>query len=202
MSLNAKPVQAHACAVLLALSLIAPAPADALAADVSTPVRNSLSNIGIKNFGRVNPNYYRGAAPDDHDYAHLAALGVRTVIDLRSHDRDQDEKFLVERVGMKYVLIPMTTRETPAATKIEEFLRIVNDPANQPVFVHCVGGRHRTGVMTAVYRMAHDSWTADQAFKEMKEYDFGPAFLHPEFKRFVYEYEPARSAIATGGGGR
>jgi hypothetical protein len=54
--------------------------------------------------------------------------------------------------------------------------------------------------MTAVYRMTQDGWTADQAFKEMKEYDFGPAFLHPEFKRFVYEYEATRSAAGAEAG--
>jgi hypothetical protein len=50
--------------------------------------------------------------------------------------------------------------------------------------------------MTAVYRMTHDGWTADQAFKEMKQYKFGADFLHPEFKRFVYGYhaDPDRPA--------
>jgi hypothetical protein len=42
--------------------------------------------------------------------------------------------------------------------------------------------------MTAIYRMENEDWTADQAFKEMKQYNFGPDFLHPEFKRFVYGY--------------
>jgi hypothetical protein len=42
--------------------------------------------------------------------------------------------------------------------------------------------------MTAVYRMTHDGWSGDQAFKEMKQYKFGADFLHPEFKRFVYAY--------------
>jgi tyrosine-protein phosphatase SIW14 len=64
----------------------------------------------------------------------------------------------------------------------------VNDPANQPVYVHCVGGKHRTGVMTAVYRMTQDGWTADQAFKEMKQFKFGADFLHKEFKEFVYSF--------------
>ena len=50
----------------------------------------------------------------------------------------------------------MTTRMVPTPDQIVEFLRIVNDPANQPVFVHCWGGRHRTGVMTAIYRMTSD----------------------------------------------
>jgi protein tyrosine/serine phosphatase len=89
---------------------------------------------------------------------------------------------------MKFVRIPMTTHEAPTAAQISQFLGLVNDAANQPVYVHCQGGRHRTGVMTAVYRMTHDSWSADRAFSEMKEYKFGADFLHAEFKRFVYDY--------------
>ncbi len=43
--------------------------------------------------------------------------------------------------------------------------------------------------MTAVYRMTQDGWSADQAFKEMKQYKYGADFLHPEFKKFVYAYD-------------
>src|SRR5262249_50935941 len=102
---------------------------------------------------------------------------------------------------MKFFRIPMTTHETPSAEQVAEFLKLVDDPANQPVYVHCQGGRHRTGVMTAVYRMSNGQWTADQAFAEMKRYRYGADFLHPEFKQFVYGYEPAVPA-APGGGGR
>jgi len=94
----------------------------------------------------------------------------------------------------------MTTHETPSAEKLAQFLSIVNDPANQPVYVHCLGGRHRTGVMTAAYRITEDGWTADRAFKEMKQYNFGADFLHSEFKDFVYSYHPApatRRAVAA-----
>ena len=91
---------------------------------------------------------------------------------------------------MKYVRMPMTTRQAPTPAMIDAFLHLVTDPANQPVYVHCVGGRHRTGVMTAVYRMSQDGWTAAQAFKEMKQFKFGADYLHPEFKRFVYGYHP------------
>jgi protein tyrosine/serine phosphatase len=95
---------------------------------------------------------------------------------------------------MKFVSIPMSTHETPSAERVAKFLDIVNDPANQPVYVHCVGGRHRTGVMTAVYRMTDDGWTADRAFAEMKQYKFGMDFLHSEFKDFVYAFHPAAAA--------
>src|SRR5262249_49324783 len=50
------------------------------------------------------------------------------------------------------------------------------------------GGRHRTGTMTAVYRMTQDGWTADRAYQEMKQYKFEGFPSHPTLKRFVYDY--------------
>lgn len=171
MDLNRKVLRTCALAVLVALASAAPAQA----------------NISIDNFGQINTNYYRGAQPTARDYGDLAALGVRTIIDLTA-DGDQSEAGMVQAAGMRFYRIPMTTHETPSTGKITQFLKLVNDPVNQPVYVHCQGGRHRTGVMTAVYRMTRDGWTADQAFNEMKQYKFGADFLHPEFKRFVYTY--------------
>jgi tyrosine-protein phosphatase SIW14 len=147
----------------------------------------NLKRIRIGNFGRINDNYYRGAQPDTRDYADLAAVGIKTVIDLTSDGRD-DEQGLVERAGMKFYRIPLTTSEQPADAAVGKFLKLVNDPANQPVYVHCQGGRHRTGIMTAVYRMTHDGWTAEQAYTEMKQYHFEGLLGHPELKHFVYDY--------------
>ena len=162
--------------------------------------RITRATITIGNFGQVAPTYFRGEQPEGSDYATLAAFGIKTVIDLQA-DGQASEKGLVEKAGMAFHRIPMTTRKAPTSAQIAEFLKLVNDPANQPVYVHCAGGKHRTGIMTAIYRMTHDSWTSDQAFKEMKQYKFGADFLHPEFKSFVYAYraEPAAPASVPGG---
>jgi tyrosine-protein phosphatase SIW14 len=160
----------------------------------------AASTIHIENFGQINPLYYRGAQPAGTDFGDLSAIGIRTVIDL-TKDGDPSEPAAVRRAGMQFYRLPMTTHETPSTEIIARFLTLVNDPANQPVYVHCQGGRHRTGVMTAVYRMTEDGWTADQAFAEMKRYNFGADYLHPEFKRFVYAYVagtmPVRTAVAA-----
>jgi tyrosine-protein phosphatase SIW14 len=164
--------------------------------DVSRPAAPvNLSRIRIGNFGQINPNYYRGEQPEGGDYADLAAIGVKTVIDLQA-DGDGNEQRFVEAAGMKFYRIPMTTHVPPTQHQLTKFLEIVNDPAQQPVYVHCKGGRHRTGVMTAVYRMEQDGWNAERAFSEMKRYKFGADFLHSEFKRFVYGYRPARTVVA------
>lgn len=160
----------------------------------------AVSSVHIDNFGRVDATYYRGAQPQGRDYADLAALGIKTVINLTSDDALADEKGSVEQAGMKYFAIPMTTHVVPTAVQLSEFFKVVNDPASQPVYVHCVGGRHRTGVMTAAYRINHDGWTPDQAFKEMKQFKFGADFLHAEFKQFVYGYPTALRAAAAAAG--
>jgi protein tyrosine/serine phosphatase len=157
----------------------------------------NLSQVRIDNFGQVNDNYYRGAQPEGRDYTDLAAIGVKTLVSLASDDAEPGERAMAERAGMRYFQIPMTTHQPPTDAQLAEFMRIVNDPANQPVYVHCVGGRHRTGVMTAAYRMSEEGWTADRAFKEMKDFKFGADFLHSEFKDFVYDYQPQHAVVAA-----
>ena len=182
--------------LLFALTVANPLPIRAAAARAA-----SVSSIRIQNFGQVSPTYFRGAQPQGSDYADLAALGVKTVIDLTDGDGQPGEKASVERAGMTYVRIPMDTHETVSDAKILQFLNIVDDAAKQPVYVHCVGGRHRTGVMTAIYRMTNEAWTADKAFAEMKQYKFGSDFLHPEFKDFVNGYVAAPAAMPVKQGG-
>jgi uncharacterized protein (TIGR01244 family) len=198
LSLNHIALRASIGAFVIGLSFT-PATSARTASAVSRPA------IAIDNFARVSDNYYRGAQPEGRDYADLAALGVKTVIDLQA-DGDQQEADFVAAAGMKFFRIPLTTRTRPEPDAIARFLSLVNDPANQPVFVHCRGGHHRTGIMTAVYRMTNDGWTAERAYEEMQQYGFGPAFLHATLKSFVYEYvaDPVRAraslpaVVATG----
>jgi uncharacterized protein (TIGR01244 family) len=197
------PIRIRASASLIA-ALVTLSPS-VVAADreAGTPSRRTvdISTIDIDNFGRVDEHLYRGEQPDARDYADLAALGIKTVIDLQADGDNLDEARLVEAAGMTFVRIPMTTHVPPTPEQLAQFLAIVIDPARLPVYVHCKGGKHRTGVMSAVYRMERDGWTADQAFQEMKRYKFGWDFLHPEFKRFVYAYvrgllaQPAAGAL-------
>lgn len=191
MNIAARQPRSLAIAVLATIALVAPAGAQIQVRPVSA------EQIRIDNFAQVNAGYYRGAQPEGRDYADLAALGVKTVINLiGDDDLDATEQSLVEQHGMRYVHIPMDTHTPPTEAEIARFLSSVYGSESQPVYVHCVGGRHRTGVMTAVYRMTKDGLTGKQAFKEMKQFKYGWDFLHPEFKEFVHEFE-ASASIAT-----
>lgn len=149
--------------------------------------KGQSSKTNISNFGCINENFYRGAQPKSKDFADLAAMGVKTIIDLQQ-DGEPGEQRTVEAAGMKFFRIGMSDSSWPSREKADQFLRIVNEPANQPVFVHCHGGRHRAGIMTAIYRMTHDGWSADQAYDEMRKYGFEKGFGHGSLKDYVYDY--------------
>jgi protein tyrosine/serine phosphatase len=145
-------------------------------------------NVNIKNFGQMDENFYRGGRPkEEEDYAALAALGVKTIIDLTDNSRDYEQP-AVERAGLRYVNIPMVDKSYPSMDQINEFLKVVGDPATGKFFVHCAGGRHRTGVVGAIYRFNHDRWNLDQALAEMDRYEFGSGFGHGKQKDFVRDY--------------
>ena len=145
------------------------------------------SNVSIKNFGEMDDRFFRGGQPKADEIKELAALGIKTVIDLRDDPQDY-EKTGVEALGMRYVNIAMSDKEYPPAAKIAEFLKLVDDPSTGKFYVHCAGGRHRTGVMGAVYRFNHYGWDYDRAYAEMKKYDFYTRWGHGEMKKFVQEY--------------
>lgn len=147
----------------------------------------SREDVDVSNFGKVTDTYYRGAQPKEDEYTELANLGIKTIVDLRDDPKDY-AKAVVEKLGMKYVNLPMSDKSYPAADAAEKFLSLVNDKTNQPVYVHCAGGRHRTGAMTAVYRMKVQGWDIDRAYDEMKEYDFYTRFGHKDMKRYVYDF--------------
>jgi len=160
-----------------------------------------VSKVTIKNFGQMDDRFFRGGQPKENDYSQLAALGIKTVIDLQD-DPTSYEKRSVEALGMKYVNIPMSDKDYPEMAKVEQFLKLVDDPTTGKFYVHCAGGRHRTGVMGAVYRFNHYNWNYDQVYAEMKKYDYYSRWGHGDMKKFVKDYSvnfPTKSAVAVEG---
>ncbi|HKY27125.1 MAG TPA: tyrosine-protein phosphatase [Pyrinomonadaceae bacterium] len=148
---------------------------------------DKFPDVKIKNFGQMDERFFRGARPKERDYPALAALGVKTVIDLTDNSREYEQP-AVEAAGLRYVNIPMVDKSYPSMEQINEFLKVANDPETGKFFVHCAGGRHRTGVVGAVYRFNNYQWNLDQVLAEMDEFDFGSGWGHGKQKDFVKDY--------------
>lgn len=171
-------------AILLALAINVVCVATATA---KTAKNTQFPTIKIKNFGQMDERFYRGAQPKPEDYKDLAALGITTVVDLRDNPESYS-KNAAEAAGLRYVNIPLSDSEAPTQEHIDQFLQLVNNPETGHFYVHCAGGRHRTGMMGAVYRMKNDGWNFDQAYKEMKDYDFYTRWGHQAIKDYVEGY--------------
>jgi protein tyrosine/serine phosphatase len=123
---------------------------------------------GLPNLYKVSDNLYRGALPTTEGLQELKKLGVRTVIDLRESDGNQAK---MTELGLAYEHIPMTAFHVKD-DHVVQFLRIAGDPGHAPIFVHCQRGADRTGLMCAIYRIAFQSWTKEQAIAEMTQGGF------------------------------
>jgi protein tyrosine/serine phosphatase len=122
-----------------------------------------LQAPGLPNLHRVSADLYRGAQPKPAGLKELPKLGIKTVINLRqSHGADAE----AHELGLACEHIPMTAFVLKDADVVR-FLQIAGDPNHAPVFVHCRRGADRTGLMTAVYRIAVEGWTKEQAIAEM-----------------------------------
>ncbi len=128
-----------------------------------------MSVNGVPNLHRVSDNLYRSAQPTAEGMLKLKEMGVRTIVNLRSFHSDRD---IIENTGLAYEQIRMKAWNADEKDIII-FLQIITSPEEGPFLVHCQHGADRTGTAIAVYRVAVQGWTKEEAVMEMTEGGFG-----------------------------
>src|SRR4029453_10395332 len=122
----------------------------------------------VKRFRYVGPGLLCGGEPEPGALTIMKKGGVKTVIDLRDSNRStRNEQQVARSLGLAYYNIPLSHRSKISSQAITKYLSIVNDPEQQPVFMHCHAGRDRTAAMIALYRLNKDGWTATKSYEEM-----------------------------------
>ncbi|MFN0138571.1 MAG: fused DSP-PTPase phosphatase/NAD kinase-like protein [Pyrinomonadaceae bacterium] len=165
------------------------------AAIAQTSPRKDFPGIKISNFGKMDDRFYRGARPkkDKGQFEALKTLGIQTVIDLTDNPKPYG-KIEAEAAGLRYINIPMKDDDYPEAATIELLTKTINDPEIGVFYVHCAGGRHRTGITGAIWRFTKYGWEYDRVYREMKNYDFYTRWGHGEMKTFVQDYAAKTAA--------
>ena len=147
-----------------------------LTAACATP-RGSLAGAGVRNYDEVNKQLSRGAQPNSEGVKALANRGVVTIINLRPESEDPTsaarEKAAAQSQMKHYEPVALSKWWAPQERDIAHILNIINDPAEQPVFVHCRRGADRTGTVVAIYRITHDCWSAEDAIREAWQHGMG-----------------------------
>jgi uncharacterized protein (TIGR01244 family) len=148
----------------------------------SAQEKQDFSNI--KNFLRINDKICTGGQPTLDDLARLKADGVKAVINLRqaSEFNAEEEAAKAKELGLRYFHIPFDSAN-PKSEAAYEFLKVMDDSANRPVFIHCTTA-NRVGGFWMIYRVLKDGWKLEEAEEEAKKV----GMRNPALRDFALEY--------------
>lgn len=117
---------------------------------------------------------YRSAWVDSDVFAELIPrYHVKTVVNLcypgEMGDRNVAQHAAVEGAGAKLIDLPFPPNDTwdldyPSVAEME---RILDDPANYPIWIHCQHGRERTVKALAMYDIRERHLTAKDSLQRM-----------------------------------
>ena len=123
----------------------------------------------IKNFLRINSEICTGGQPTMEDLARMKAEGVRAILNLRqpSEYNAEEEALKAKDLGLRYFNIPVNGVE-PKDEQADEFLKVLADPQNRPIFIHCTMA-NRVGAFWMIRRVLVDHWKLDDAETEARK---------------------------------
>jgi len=153
-----------------------------------------------RRFAVVAPGVlYRSGQPYLGQVDHVIdTLGVKTILIVREglskHVPDEVEH--ARSRGVRVVHIPIKNRQPIPDEHVAAFFDVVDDPASQPVLVHCSAGRHRTGYLCALYRIERQGWDLDRAVAEMLSFEPDMDSNRPELRQ-LKAYVPGGDAIGS-----
>ena len=154
--------------------------------------------LGTVTEGQV---YKAGAMPAAQLLKVARDLRLRTVIDLRTFTPGQDttnttgletiqaEGRALESIGVRHIHLP--TPQVPTQETVDQFLKVMADPANRPALIHCYHGIGRTELFVAVYRMEFEGWSNEGARAATRLLLAGSSFSDKAEKgQFLIHYKP------------
>jgi uncharacterized protein (TIGR01244 family) len=123
----------------------------------------------IRNFLRIDSNFCTGGQPRLEHLDQLKAEGVKAVINLRqpSEHRAAEEEARARELGLRYFNIPVVFTD-PKDEQVTEFLKLTDDPANRPAFIHCTAAV-RVGAFWMIRRVLRDGFTTEAAEQEAEK---------------------------------
>lgn len=179
--MNRRAIPAALALVLYGFSVSPAASADPLPRPAGWAI--AVSGTSVANLYRVDPDLFRSAQPTSAGFRELAALGIRSVLDVAGGDGDAQA---AGSADFRLFHVPMTAfglRED----QVVEALRILIDVKNRPLLIHCQHGADRTGAIVALYRVVVQGWSKEDAVREMNEGGFHHSSFWRNLDRYVLE---------------
>ena len=157
-------------------------------------------NFKIISEGKV---YKSGVIPPDKIADFVKEHNIKSIIDLRFPGTGDDvnnpeipkeliaEKEAAAKIeGLNYFNIG--SDQVPKPENLDAFFKVMDNPANYPVLIHCFHGVGRAEMYSAIYRIEYENWDRDEAREETRvltkfsSFDLGKPkgdFLHSYVSR-------------------
>ena len=158
--------------IIFLLSLLVGCKSKDEEANIYIPPNTSVSDKQF-NFHIVDDGIWRSAQPSIESIAVMKRHGLKTIVNLRgSEENHLWESRICDSLGIQYFHIPMDGREVPDTADLNTVLRVIENQQNQPVMYHCLGGKDRTGIVTAIYRLKNSDVEFEEVHAEMLMYGY------------------------------
>lgn len=139
----------------------------------------------LPNFAKVSDALYRSGQPTYAGMAQIEAAGIKSILKLNDNTPSESNWAQQDGIGFNYMLMP--TKQSPSYDQIDQALAFINDPANQPVLVHCHLGHDRTGAVVAAYRVTVQGWSVDKAAAEATQMGYSDPYFQ-EISTYLQGY--------------
>lgn len=167
-------------------------------------VQSAVPNLIPKRFGVVAPGrVYRAGELTPAALARVVRdHNIKTIIDFREDDPAlpfmRREDAAARALSVRRVVLPLHGDGTGDPAQYLHALRLLTDPAAQPVLMHCSAGAQRTGCAAALYRTIVEHADPDAALAEARQYGHNPAD-NPRMPAMFHQWrDPIARALADG----
>ncbi|WPK26288.1 hypothetical protein PUMCH_003637 [Australozyma saopauloensis] len=126
-----------------------------------------------ENFAPVIDKIYRSSFPQAQNFPFLKKLGLKSVLCLIPEEYPQSHEEFFEQEGIKLFQLGMAGNKEPfvkiSLSLITEAMKILLDPENRPILIHCNRGKHRTGCLVGTLRRLQ-GWSLTIIFDEYRKF--------------------------------
>jgi protein tyrosine phosphatase (PTP) superfamily phosphohydrolase (DUF442 family) len=123
----------------------------------------------VPNACQILPNVVTGGQPTTADLEAFRAAGGGIVLDLRDpmEPRPLDEPATTQRLGLEYVVAPVTAGSMTDAT-LERIHEVLRQAGDRSVFVHCGSGSRVGGALLPHLMLEHGLDEEDATAQAMR----------------------------------
>ena len=129
----------------------------------------------------------------------MRKMKPKTIVRLIDDTEAAKEPFTSEAAycrdhNITMLAIPIKLGGWPNSDQVRQFIQLTQDPAHQPVLVHCAQGVRRTGMIVAAYQRAALGWDAKKATDAMLSFGHSQRTIK-DVQKFIEVYDPQTGTV-------